>query len=56
MKLELTNPALDKKGSARVIRGGNYHYIPYSFRAATRDGRSPSNRSRSYGFRLVKTK
>jgi formylglycine-generating enzyme required for sulfatase activity len=57
MKVELTNPALDKKGSIRVSRGGNYYFDLYDVRASYRlSYGAPTDRDNNFGFRLVKTK
>ncbi len=45
---------LDNGASGRVSRGGGWYYGASSCRAAARDWRAPSYRSRDLGFRLAR--
>lgn len=71
MKVKLTNPALDKENSKRIIRGEAYNgvdyesppYFPFktpnSFVVSYRRADDPRNRNidyGSYGFRLGRNK
>ena len=51
----VTNPAGSSSGSARVIRGGSWHYGAYYCTSSYRYGDSPSFSIYYYGFRLVRT-
>jgi formylglycine-generating enzyme required for sulfatase activity len=56
MKVKLKNPALDRKGSFRVFRGGSWVDYAGSAQASYRDVSVPSLRDNFLGFRLVKNK
>ena len=47
------NPIGPSSGSARMLRGGGWHYIARYCRVASRNGPSPDRRFYSFGLRLV---
>ena len=56
MKVELTNPALDKEDSNRVYRGGSWVFLARYAHASDRDRNAPFVRDVYLGFRLVRNR
>lgn len=49
----VTDPSGPPDGQWRVLRGGNWIFVPHDLRSANRDRSVPDNRDRSIGFRLA---
>jgi formylglycine-generating enzyme required for sulfatase activity len=49
------DPAADKTGTARVVRGGSWRGSAFWVRSAFRDSYKPSSRSELLGFRVVRS-
>lgn len=56
MRVKLTNPALDKKDSTRVVLGGGDSYNSVETRLSHRESDKPIQDWGDVGFRLVRNK